>query len=135
MVTTIDRHHFRAGIKGAIERSDVVLRTQYQKAVQKTRNTLDYEEALWALADSTADRRQVTDIYDSSYRRIMESRGDRPFLRRDAFNQRLLSLRGEGHGRVVIGHGSGWFGFRENLMRGYVRLRAEDQGITLGRDI
>ncbi len=135
MVTTIDRRHFRAGIKGAIERSDVVLRTQYQKAVQKTRNTLDYEEALWALADSTADRRQVTDIYDSSYRRIMESRGDRPFLRRDAFNQRLLSLRGEGHGRVVIGHGSGWFGFRENLMRGYVRLRAEDQGITLGRDI
>ncbi len=96
MVTTIDRRHFRAGIKGAIERSDVVLRKQYQKAVQKTRNTLDYEEALWALADSTTDRRQVTDIYDSSYRRIMESRGDRPFLRRDAFNQRLLSLRVKG---------------------------------------
>ncbi|MFB0493688.1 Cdc6-like AAA superfamily ATPase [Methylobacterium sp. OAE515] len=134
-VTTVERRHFRAGIKGALERSDVVLRSQYQKAVQKTRNTLDYEEALWALADSTSDRRQVTDIHDASYRRIMDSRGDRRFLPRDAFNQRLLSLRKEGHGRVVIGHGSGWFGFRENLMRGYVRLRAEDQGITLGRDI
>ena len=135
VISSIDRNHFRTGIKGAIERSDVVLRAQYQKAVQKTRNTLDYQEALWALADSTSDRRQVTDIHATSYRRIMERRGSRQALPRDAFNQRLLSLRKEGHGRVVVGHGSGWFGFRENMMRGYVRLRAEDEDVILGRDM
>lgn len=135
VISSIDRRHFRTGIKGAIERSDVVLRGQYQKAVQKTRNTLDYQEALWALADSTSDQRQVTDIHATSYRRIMEKRGSRQALPRETFNQRLLSLRKEGHGRVVVGHGSGWFGFRENMMRGYVRLRAEDEDVILGRDI
>lgn len=52
---------------------------------------------------------------------------------RDKLNQRYLSLRKETHGRIVTGHGAGWFSFRENIMRGYVRLRAEAEGINLGR--
>lgn len=134
-VKTVGHRHFRAGIKGALSRSDVVLRSNYLKAVQKTKNKLEYEEALWALADTTSDQRQVQEIYDSSYIRIMHNRGGRPIRPRDAVNQRLLSLRGESHGRIVVGHGSGWFSFRENLMRGYVRLRAEDEDVILGRDV
>jgi hypothetical protein len=34
---------------------------------------------------------------------------------------------------VVFGYGAGWFAFREAIMRGYVRLRAEDKGIDLGK--
>lgn len=30
-------------------------------------------------------------------------------------------------------HAAGWFSFRENIMRGYVRLRAEAEGINLDR--
>jgi uncharacterized protein len=133
-VTVAGQRHFRAGIKGALERSDALLRAQYDKATQKTKNTDDYEEALWAMADTTSDRRQLQESYDSSYTRIMMKRIGRTARPKEIVNQRLLSLRKESHGRIIIGHGSGWFSFRENIMRGYVRLRAEDKKVSLGRD-
>ena len=52
-VSSVSSDHFRVGIKGALERSDVILRSQYAKATQKTKHTDDYEEALWAMGDST----------------------------------------------------------------------------------
>jgi hypothetical protein len=125
--------HYRAGIEGALHRTEATLRAQYDKATQKYRNTADYEEALWSLADSTADRRQISEIYECSYSWIIAKRPSRDKLTRDKLNQRYLSLRKESHGRVVAGFGSGWFAFRENIMRGYVRLRAEAQGLNLGK--
>jgi hypothetical protein len=56
--------HFRAVIEGALERSDALLRGQYDKATQKTKNTDDYQEALWAAADTTSDRRRLQGIYE-----------------------------------------------------------------------
>ena len=125
--------HYKEGIKGALQRTEAALKAQYEKATQKYRNTQEFEEALWALADSTSDRRQIAEIYDSSYRWIMSKRSDRSLLLREKLNQRYLSLRKETHGRIVVGHGSGWFSFREAIMRGYVRLKAEDNGIDLGK--
>ena len=132
-VTRSGPMHFRAGIEGALRRTEASLRAQYDKATQKYRLTADYEEALWSLADSTADRRQIADIYDSSYKWIAAKRQGRSLMPRDKLNQRYLSLRKESHGRIVAGYGSGWFSFRENIMRGYVRLRAEAGGVNLGR--
>ncbi|WP_083967236.1 AAA family ATPase [Methylosinus sp. R-45379] len=132
-VKVAKQEHFRAGITGALERSDAVLRGQYQKATQKTKNTDDYEEALWALADTNSDMRQLQEIYDASYSKIMLRRTGRYALPRETFNQRLLTLRNDGHGCILVGHGAGWFSFRENIMRGYVRLRAEQKGISIGR--
>jgi hypothetical protein len=132
-VTKSNSDHFQAGVKGALERTEAALKVQYHKATHKTRNTADYEEALWALADSTADMRQITDIYDTSYNWIMVKRTGRKKLTREQLNQRYLSMRKESHSRVIAGLGSGWFAFRENIMRGYVRLRAEEHGINLGK--
>ena len=134
-VNSLLPRHYKHGIEGAIGRAEPTLRLQYERATMKTRNTEDYEEALWSLADTTSERRQLTEIYESSYKRIMSSRPKRQLLARDKFNQRMLALRGDGHGSVVIGYGSGWFGFRENIIRGYVRLRAERANIELGRDV
>jgi uncharacterized protein len=125
--------HFKAGITGALQRVESALRVQYERATKKTRNTADYEEALWALADSTSDKRQISQIFESSYKWIMAKRPSRNVLRREQLNQRYLSLKKESHSHIVAGYGSGWFGFRENIMRGYVRLRAESEGIDLGR--
>lgn len=124
----------KAGVTGALQRTEAVLKVQYDKATMKTKNTEDYEEALWALADRTSDRRQLTEIYDSSYKPIVSGRRGRSPLPKDVLNKRMLSLREDGHGRILRGYGSGWFGFRENIMRGYVRLRAQTHGIELGRD-
>ena len=121
-------------LRAALERTDAILRVQYDKATQKTKNTDEYQEALWAMADTTSDRRQLQEIYDSSYSRIMAKRVGRAVRPKETFNQRLISLRKEGHGRIIVGHGSGWFSFRENIMRGYVRLQAEEKGISLGRE-
>lgn len=125
--------HFKAAITGALQRVESALRVQYERATKKTRNTEDYEEALWALADSTSDKRQISSIYESSYKWIMAKRPTRTLLRREQLNQRYLSLKKESHSHIVAGYGSGWFAFRENIMRGYVRLRAEAEGIDLGR--
>ena len=88
---------------------------------------------MWALADSTSDKRQISEIYDSLYKWIMLKRPDRALLTREQLNQRYLAMRKDSHARIVAGFGSGWFALRENIMRGYVRLRAESQGINLGK--
>lgn len=133
LVSRVSEVHFREAIKGAIQRTEQNLKMQYEKATRKTRNTIDYEEALWALADTNSDKRQVAEIYTASYRPMMMKRGDRDVLPREKLNQRLLALKKPSHGSVIIGYGSGWFGFRENILRGYVRLVAERNGIQLGR--
>ena len=51
----------------------------------------------------------------------------------EQLNQRYLSMRKDSHARIVAGFGSGSFAFRENIMRGYVHLRAASQGIDLAR--
>ena len=132
-VTRSGPAHFKAAITGALRRVESALRVQYEKAIHKTRNTADYEEALWALADSTSDKRQITEIYESSYKWMMMKRRERKMLKREQLNQRYLSMRKETHGHIIAWYGSGWFAFRENIMRGYVRMRAEAEGIDLGR--
>ncbi len=128
--------HYKAGVNGALTRTEAILRTAYFKATQKTKNTEDYEVALWSLADHHNLRRQVTEIYNKSYLPISQQLGKRTGerLTKSQFNNRLLRLREESHDRVLVGHGSGWFSFRENVLRGYVRLNAENRGITLARD-
>jgi hypothetical protein len=132
-VTTSGSDHFKTGITGALQRTEAALRAAYEKATHKIRNTADYEEALWALADSTSDKRQIAEIYESSYKWIILKRPGRNVLTREQLNQRYLAMRKDSHARIIAGFGSGWFAFRENIMRGYVRLRAESQGIDLGR--
>jgi Cdc6-like AAA superfamily ATPase len=133
VIARIERQHFKAGVSGAIDGAEAILRHQYEKATMKTKNTEDYEDALWALADRTLDRRQMNDIFEQSYPKIVSGRRRAP-LERKTFNHRMLALRKESHASIVVGFGSGWFGFRENIMRGYVRLQAEKAGIELGRD-
>ena len=134
-VSTVSKRHYDLGISDALLRAEPTLRSQYEKATMKTKNTEDYGEALWALADTTSNRRQLTEIYEYSYKRLMHKRNGRRMLPKDKFNQRLLVLRKEAHGSVVVGYGSGWFGFRENIIRGYVRLCAEARGVELGKDV
>lgn len=128
--------HFRAAVKGALERTEVEHRSAYRRATEKTKNTRKYELALWALADKTETRRQVTNIYDESYMKIASrSQLDTRVMDRARFNQRLLSLRSPAHGEIVVGYGAGWFAFKETILRGYVRLVAENNGVFLAKDL
>ena len=117
---------------GAVQESETSLKIIYDNAVQKYSDT--YEEVLWAVADDNLLRRQMTDIFDKSYERIMDERIGRTKLSKKTFYQRIYSLTTPRHGEVLIPRGNGWYEFRENIVRGYVRLRAAKEGLALGRE-
>ncbi|MFO1210545.1 MAG: ATP-binding protein [Amaricoccus sp.] len=134
-VNICNRGHFDKALKESLQKAEPSLRRIYQMATEKSKNKLDYEDALWSLADRSATRRQLKDIYDSSYKRIWTSRSrEGSPLTREILNQRLLTLRKDSHANILVGHGSGWFSFRENVVRGYVRLKAESDGVELVPD-
>jgi hypothetical protein len=121
-----EANHFALAIKDAAADVEAYLKAMYEKATLKYRN--DYEEVLWAVADNHELKRRSTDIFDS-YFRIMRRRVAAP-LARDKFNQRMNSLKRS----VLKANRQGWYEFNENILRGYVRLRAEEQGVPLDID-
>jgi len=124
-----DSNHFDRGLRTAMEEAEPALKATYEKATEKYKD--DYKEVLWAFVDAPHLRRQLTDIYDTSYKRIMEERSGRELLSKNSFTQRLNRLKTERHGNFLRGTGAGWYEFRENRMRGYVRLVAQREGISL----
>ncbi|HLI12816.1 MAG TPA: ATP-binding protein [Alphaproteobacteria bacterium] len=121
---------FVAAIKEAANDVEAHLKAIYETATLKYRN--DYEEVLWAVADYHELKRRSSDIFES-YLRIMKKRGTTP-LSREKFNGRMNQLKKPAHASVLKGNRQGWYEFSENVLRGYVRLRAEEQGISLGID-
>ncbi len=140
-VSVCSDEHLLNALKEATKKAEPSLKRIYQTATEKTKNKRDYEEALWALADKTETRRQIKDVFESSYLRVHKENkvrnpeGAKERLTKDQLNNRMLRLREESHASVVMGHGSGWFSFRENVVRGYVRLMAETNGVELVREL
>jgi uncharacterized protein len=129
--TTVTSKQYHAGIRGAIGDSENALRTAYEAAVQKYKD--DYEEVLWSFADSELLRVQVSSAFET-YEVIMRKREHRKKVARGTFDNRVQRLKTSAHGEILVPKGSGWYEFRENILRGYVRLRAEKEGVVLGDD-
>lgn len=143
-----DRHSitvedFGKAVVAAIPHADNLLRGTYEKATKKYRNSAEYEEVLWAYADAPTLTRQSQDVYDQSYLAIARKRNDlrrsrseevRPILSKEKFDQRLAKLKTDAHGEILRWRRSGWYEFQENMMRGFVRIRAREAGVELGID-
>jgi hypothetical protein len=43
-------------------------------------------------------------------------------------------LKQPSHGEILIGSRQGWYELREPILRGYIRLRAEAEGIELAQE-
>ncbi|MDO8876205.1 MAG: ATP-binding protein [Pseudolabrys sp.] len=125
---------FHEAISRAIARAEAPLREAYTFAIQKTKNSADYEEALWSTAHLTHFERQLKDIYERSYLPVMEYRKDRTPLPIEKFRTRLYSLCSPTHGSILIRKRNSWYAFKENVLRGYVRLIAERNKVPLGSD-
>jgi uncharacterized protein len=121
---------FERAMSDAASSMDMKLRGPYVTATQKYSN--DYEWVLWAAADGHELRRRSTDIYDS-YLRIINDLGDKP-LEREKFNQRINSLKQASHASILSGTRQGWYEFAEKMIRGYVRLKAEQAKVVLEVD-
>lgn len=130
LVRVTKPQHYLSAVREAVADIEPKLRAIYDKATQKYMG--DYDPIIWAVADHYELQRRSADIY-LSYRRLMEILKRDPF-ERDKFNARMNSLKRPSHGSILHGNRQGWYEFSEAVIRGYVRLRAEEQGIELGKD-
>ena len=121
---------FETALREASIEAEPSLKASYEKATQKYNN--DYQQVLWAVADDLSLRRQVKEIYDS-YKRIMGRHysGKEVMDLTKKFYNRMNALRTDRHGSILRTTGAGWYEFRENRLRGYVRLVAEREGVQL----
>jgi uncharacterized protein len=127
-VRVLAPEHYMLAVRGALEGVEARLRSAYELAVKK--DVDQYEEVLWAVADHYELDRNIGSIYANSYVRIMQDRGRAP-IDQTTFTSRIASLRQNGHGSILSASRRGWVKFTENLLRGYVRLRAESVGVRL----
>ena len=125
---------YREAVRQAVDETQNLPRKAYELATKKHRNSASYEHALWAVADGTLLQKQVTDIYERSYIRICDELPINDRLAKRDFYQRLNSLKKASHGSIICANPQGWYSFSENIIRGYVRLRAEQAGVKIGID-
>ncbi|MEP7310152.1 MAG: hypothetical protein ABJA98_31985, partial [Acidobacteriota bacterium] len=123
--------HYSNAVASAVIGIEQHLKRAYEKATLK--DSSDFEEVLWAVADHSELIRHVDSIYDS-YETIAKRLAIAEPLDRARFGSCLRSLRSASCGGILASSRRGWYQFRENIVRGYVRLRAEEQGLELALD-
>lgn len=130
-VTNVTWEHYHDALRDAIESINAELRRPYEMAVSQRPE--DFEEVLWSTADSDYLDRTLTDIF-SSYSYLMRQRLGRPMLDYEAFTAIIRKLKGKACGEILVPsrfNRRGWVSYRENVLRGYVRMQAESHGIEL----
>lgn len=124
-------------LKSAVESVEELIRKPYDTAT--LRHSQDFHHVIWAAADSTELHRNIDSMY-MSYQRIIRDLNkighgqEIPAIPRNKFAQRLSTLTKASHGCVLkkmTETRTGWYQFSENMLRGYVRLLAETNGIQL----
>lgn len=120
--------HYERAVAEAVEDMQPYLRGPYETATRKYSN--DSEAILWAVADTHELTRQAREIF-KSYERIMASIPGSEPLSRERFNTRINSLKTPAYGSILNATRTGWYEYREKMMRGYARLRAEQQQVDL----
>ena len=129
--SSITLEHFGHGIDAAVTHAMALLRESYEIATKKYSGS--YEEVLWALVDKPTLTRQSAKIYNESYLPIMAAAGRNPMELKTFYN-RLNALKTKSHGQILNSPRRSWFEFSENMVRGYVKLKAAEQKIDLGID-
>lgn len=130
-ISKIALQHFGSGIDAAVTHAMALLREAYEVATKKYSDS--YEEVLWAIVDKPTLTRQSAKIYSESYVPIMAAMGRKP-LDIKLFYNRLNALKSDSHGNILNSPRRSWFEFRENMVRGYVKLKAAERRVDLGID-
>lgn len=132
-VRTSTKAHYTSAIGAAINGIQQQLRRAYDKATIK--DTDENHFILWAAADHPNLMRHKEDIYES-YVTIMSRLGEEP-LDFKAFSRQLSHLTSPSCGAILRRQSDdarSYYQFAESIVRGYVRLRAEEQGISLATE-
>lgn len=127
--TEVSVDDYYAAIDSAIDGISPHLKRPYEKATAC--RDRQYSFILWAVADAYDLLRNNMNIYQS-YERIMHVL-EGESLDRTTFNRMLNTLKQKTSDSILVTVPSrkGWCRFRESMVRGYVRLLAESNGIQL----
>lgn len=128
--TTPTKANYQAAVAAAVQGIEQHLKRTYDKAT--IRGEGEYEHILWAVADHGDLIRNTNSIYQS-YTGLAANIEADP-LDRNVVVNRLSTLKTESCGRILVSERRGFYQYREGMMRGYVRLRAEERGIELETD-
>ncbi len=129
--SSVTLEHLQAAIAAAVTGAQMEIRKPYDKATSG--RTDRYKLATWAAADSWDLERTSTEIY-ASYQGISMELDQAP-ITKTQFLQVLASLKSQKYGPILkAGFRKGQYEFSENIVRGYVRLRASAEGVDL-RDL
>jgi len=123
--------HYRAAVAQSVLGIEQHLQKAYDHATMK--NSDGYEEVLWAVADHSDLVRSSDSIYQSYENIAITLDIDQP-MDRTTFSTRMQALKSPGCGQILASNRRGWYQFRESIVRGYVRLRAEEKGLELALD-
>lgn len=121
---------FVLAMEDAAGAMDMKLRGPYERETQKYDDT--YSAILFAVADGHELKKPSANIYEV-YKRIMRGLDKNPFTR-EKYNNRMNRLKTESHGYILTGTRQGWYEFTEKMIRGYVRLKAEQVNVRLSPD-
>lgn len=124
---------FRDGLNRSAGQAATRLKTYYENAIRK--GTDRYSELLFAVANSEHMNRQFKDIV-ADYEQIMNVRPNREAYDTKKNNgQDLRNALNSLHKRGFLKKGkTGWYQFEDPMLRSYVRLVAETEGIELSDD-
>lgn len=131
-VSELGNSQYLDGLKKSIQSINAELKRLYEKAV--IHRELIYEPIVWATADGYDLDRNLQAIYES-YKAILNriNSQDQPLLPREKFNMHIRRLKSKSYGEILVQveNRQGWYTYKEKMLRGFVRMQAEANGIQL----
>lgn len=129
-ITSVSKELFLEGLSEAVNSVSETLKRDYVMATEGRDDI--YHHLLWAMADSADLQRHKAAII-TSHAAICKHLNMDP-LDKKQFDRRFNNLKKPNYGAIVIpalGNRPMWYRFKENMLRGYVRMFAESNGVTL----
>ena len=127
---TLGWNEFNTGLRVAIRETNAELRQPYEKAVLQ--QLPEFEDVVWSTADGDDLFRSLDSMF-MSYQRIVSARDGHSEVDRSKYTKLVWKLRDISHGSILrqITGRNGWYEYKEKMIRGYVRMQAEANGVVL----
>ncbi len=129
-VDSLDPIHYQLGLRAAIQSISAELKKPYEQAVNFREQ--DYENVVWSTADGDDLLRSLKDMYEA-YQVIALKREGGNELDRAKYSECVRKLKDKAYGEILeqVKGRKGWYIYREKMLRGFVRMQAEANGVQL----
>lgn len=130
VINDIDMDHYQIGLSSAISSINAELRRPYETVMNHRGENL--EEILWSTADSEYLDRYLSDMYES-YKYVINQRRDRVLIDYAKYCSQIRTLKAKKFDEILESDPKrpGLYSYREKMLRGYVRMQAEANGVRL----